>query len=109
MACQARLGASEELLFGGYIQGTLRSLGPVPAVVPAAAAHGAYKVSPFLFLPEGVAVDLLSLAYNAFAAGLSAGVLREWSRSVVPPSAGHVLFDIVRYGEKSAAPWWVWA
>jgi membrane protease YdiL (CAAX protease family) len=103
------IGASEELLFRGYIQGRLGSLGPVPAVVLAAAAHGAYKVSLFLFLPDGVSVDLLSLGYNTFAAGLAAGVLREWSGSVMPPLAGHVLFDIVRYGERSVAPWWVWS
>jgi membrane protease YdiL (CAAX protease family) len=103
------IAASEELLFRGYIQGRLRGLGPVPAVVLAAAAHGAYKVSLFLFLPEGVAVDLFSLGYNTFAAGLAAGAVREWSKSVVPPLAGHVLFDIVRYGERSVAPWWVWS
>jgi membrane protease YdiL (CAAX protease family) len=37
------IGASEELLFRGYIQGRLHRLGPVPAVVIAAAAHSAYK------------------------------------------------------------------
>jgi len=103
------IGASEELLFRGYIQGRLRSLGPVPAVVLAAAAHSAYKVSLFVFLPEGVAVDHLSLGYNTFASGLAAGALREWSRSVLPPLGGHVLFDIVVYGERSVAPWWVWS
>lgn len=103
------IGASEELLFRGYIQGRLGSLGAVPAAVLAAAAHSAYKVSLFLFLPEGMAVDLFSLGYNTFAAGLAAGAVREWSRSVMPPLAGHVLFDIVRYGERSVAPWWVWS
>lgn len=103
------VGASEELLFRGYIQGRLRSLGPVPAAVLAAAAHSGYKVSLFVFLPEGVAVDYFFLGYCTFAAGLAAGALREWSRSVIPPLAGHVLFDIVVYGERSLAPWWVWS
>lgn len=103
------IGASEELLFRGYIQGGLRRLGPFPAVVLASTAHTAYKVSLFLFLPEGVAVDRLFLGYCTLGAGLAAGALRERSRSVVPPLAGHVLFDIVVYGERSSAPWWVWS
>lgn len=103
------IGASEELLFRGYIQGRLRSLGPVPAVVLAAAAHTVYKVALFVFLPEGVAVDYFFLGYCTLAVGLAAGALREGSKSVLPPLAGHVLFDIVVYGENSVAPWWVWS
>jgi membrane protease YdiL (CAAX protease family) len=103
------IGASEELLFRGYIQGRLRSLGPVPAVILAAAVHTAYKVSLFVFLPEGVAVDYCFLGYATLGVGLAAGALREKSRSVLPPLAGHVLFDIVVYGENSVAPWWVWS
>jgi membrane protease YdiL (CAAX protease family) len=103
------IGASEELLFRGYIQGRLRRIGPVPAVVIAAAAHSVYKVALFVFLPGGVAVDHLSLGYCTLAAGVAVGALREWSGSVIPPLAGHVLFDIIVYGERSMAPWWVWS
>jgi membrane protease YdiL (CAAX protease family) len=105
----ASIGASEELLFRGYIQGRLRRLGPVPAAVLSAAAHSAYKLSLFVFLPEGVAVDYLSLGSCTFVVGLAGGALREWSGSVIPPLAGHVLFDIVVYGERSMGPWWVWS
>lgn len=103
------IGASEELLFRGYLQGRLRSIGPVSAAFLAAAAHSAYKVSLFVFLPEAVTVDHFSLGFYTFLAGVAAGALREWSGSVLPPLAGHVLFDIVVYGERSLAPWWVWS
>ncbi len=103
------IGAAEELLFRGYIQGRLRSLGTVPAVVLAAVAHTAYKVCLFVFLPEGVAVDYFFLGYCTLTVGLALGALRERARSVLPALAGHVLFDIVVYGEGSMAPWWVWA
>jgi membrane protease YdiL (CAAX protease family) len=105
----ASIGASEELLFRGYIQGRLHPLGSVPAVVLAAAAHSAYQLSLFVFLPEGIAVDYLSLGFCTFVVGLAGGALREWSGSVIPPLAGHVLFDIVVYGGRSMAPWWVWS
>ena len=105
----AAIGASEELLFRGYIQGRLHRLGPVAATVLAAAAHAAYKVSLFLFMPEGMTVDYVWLAFCTFVVGAAAGALREGSGSVLPPVAGHVLFDIVLYGERSLAPWWVWA
>jgi len=103
------IGASEELFFRGYVQGRLHRLGPAPAAFLAAAAHSAYKVTLFVFLPEGVAVDHFSLGFWTFLAGVAAGALREWSGSVIPPLAGHVLFDIVVYGERSLAPWWVWS
>jgi membrane protease YdiL (CAAX protease family) len=105
----ASIGASEQLLFRGYVQGRLYRLGSVPAVVLAAAAHTAYKLSLFVFLPEGVAVDYVSLAFLNFLGGIAAGTLREWSGSVIPPLAGHVLFDIMVYGENSQAPWWIWS
>jgi hypothetical protein len=36
-------------------------------------------------------------------------MLREFAGGVLPPVAAHVLFDLVVYGERVEAPWWVWS
>jgi len=104
----AAIGAAEELLYRGYVQGRLRRLGWVVAVLLAAGAHTAYKAALFAFPPEGVAIDLEFLAVWTFLGGVVFGVLRQFSGSVLPPLAAHVLFDIVVYGGDVQAPWWVW-
>ena len=103
------IGATEEILFRGYIQGRLQGLGWFLAPILAAAAHTMYKLALFVSPPAGVVVDYPLLAVGTLVAGIVFGGLREWSGSVLPPLAGHVLFDIVVYGERAHAPWWVWA
>ncbi len=103
------IGASEELVYRGYVQGRLRRLGWVIAVLLAAAAHTAYKAALFAFPPEGVVIDLEFLAVWTLIGGVVFGALRELSGSVLAPLAAHVLFDIVVYGENVQAPWWVWS
>ncbi len=102
------IGATEEILFRGYIQGQFRALGWFLAPLLAAAAHTLYKIALFVFPVEGVVVDYPVLAAGTFLAGIILGLLREWSGNVLPPLAGHVLFDIIVYGESAHAPWWVW-
>ena len=103
------IGATEEILFRGYIQGRLKGLGWFLAPVLAAAAHTLYKVALFASPPAGIVVDYPLLAAGTLLAGIVLGGLREWSGSVLPPLAGHVLFDIIVYGERAHVPWWVWA
>jgi len=102
------IGATEEILFRGYIQGRFQVLGWAIAPLLAAAAHTLYKLALFAVPPEGVVVDYALLGVWTFIAGIFLGGLREWSGSVLPPLAGHVLFDILVYGERVQAPWWVW-
>ena len=105
----AAIGGAEEILYRGYVQGRLRALGPVAAVALAAAGHTAYKSALFVWPPEGVAIDFAFLVAATFLGGLVFGALRELSRSVWPPLAAHVAFDLMVYGDWSQAPWWVWA
>jgi membrane protease YdiL (CAAX protease family) len=105
----AAIGVAEELLFRGYVQGRLKGIGSVPAIVLAAAAHTAYKWALFAWPPEGILIDYQFLAIWTFVGGLVFGGLRELSRSVLPPIAGHAFFDILVYGERVHAPWWVWS
>ena len=103
------IGATEEILFRGYIQGRLQGLGWYLAPMLAAAAHTLYKVALFASPPPGIVVDYPLLAIGTLLAGIVFAGLREWSGSVLPPLAGHVLFDIIVYGGMAHAPWWVWA
>ena len=105
----AMIGAVEELVYRGYVQGRLKHLGWVAAVVLAALAHTAYKSALFAF-PEGtVQIDFRFLAVWTFVGGCVFGMLRQFSGSVLPPVAAHVLFDLMVYGDRVEAPWWVWS
>ena len=103
------IGAAEELLYRGYVQGRLRRLGWVVAIAVAAAAHTAYKAALFAFPPEGVVIDLEFLAVWTLIGGVVFGAFRELSGSVLAPLAAHVVFDIIVYGGSVQAPWWVWS
>lgn len=102
------IGATEEVVFRGYVQGRLARLGWPAAVVLAAAAHTAYKSALFAMPPEGVAIDHAFLATWTLVGGVAFGLLRHGSGSVLPPLAAHAVFDIVVYGGGAQAPWWVW-
>jgi len=105
----AIIGAAEEIVYRGYVQGRLRRLGWAAAVALAAAAHTAYKSALFVFPPEGVAIDLGFIVVWTFVGGVVFGLLREFSDSVLPPVAAHVCFDLIAYGDRLMAPWWVWS
>ena len=103
------IGAAEEVLYRGWMQGRLRVLGRPAAVLIAAAAHTAYKTALFALPPSPVRVDFLSLVAFTFTVGALVGLSRELSRSIYPAVAAHVAFDLMVYGAAAQAPWWVWA
>jgi len=106
----ALIGATEELLYRGYVQGRVRRWGPVGAVVAAAFLHAFYKLALFSLPLECAGdTDPVFLVVVTFLGGLCFGALRELSGSVAPPLLAHVVFDIIVYGERAAAPWWVWS
>ena len=102
------IGATEELVFRGWLQGSLRARGWPVAVVAAALAHAAYKAGLFAWPTAPNTPDCLALGLWTAAAGIIPGLLREFSGSVVPAMAAHVAFDFVVYGAVAHAPWWVW-
>ncbi len=104
----AAIGAAEELLFRGFVQGRLNRLGWPAAVVLASLAHTAYKSSLFVFPTDGWTTNFLALALFTFLGGSLFGWTRQVSSSVFPPLVAHVLFDILVYGDWASAPWWVW-
>jgi membrane protease YdiL (CAAX protease family) len=103
------IGAAEELVYRGWMQGRLRVLGRPAAVLISTAAHTAYKTALFALPPSPVSVDFLSLVVFTFTVGALFGMLREFCRSIYPAMAAHVAFDLMVYGAAVQAPWWVWA
>lgn len=108
-AIAALIGATEELLYRGYIQGRMRNLGPLLAVTLASLFHTAYKSTLFILPPFPIHIDFTFFSACTFVVGLGLGALRQIGRSVLPPIAAHACFDIIVYGEFSLAPWWVWS
>jgi membrane protease YdiL (CAAX protease family) len=105
----ALIGATEEILYRGIIQGRLKGLGSLRAVILAAVFHTAYKCSLFALYSKPLEINVFFLAACTFVVGVLLGTLKERARSVAPPVAAHAFFDIMAYGEYSQAPWWVWS
>jgi membrane protease YdiL (CAAX protease family) len=107
------IGAAEEVLWRGWIQGTLAKVsGPYVAVFAAAGAHAAYKTALFAFPPDGMARQscgaLMVMAGMTLGFGAVLGAIRVRQGTIAAPVAFHVLFDLLVYGDGATAPWWVW-
>jgi membrane protease YdiL (CAAX protease family) len=102
------IGATEELIFRGWLLGKARAFGWPAAGVIAAVAHTAYKTALFVWPAVPVAVDLAGVARWTLAGGVVLGLLRASSGSLLPPLMAHAAFDFVVYRNVVHAPWWVW-
>ena len=102
------IGATEELIFRGWLLGKARTFGWPTAVVIAAVAHTAYKTALFAWPAIPDAVDLAGISQLTVAGGIVLGLLRAFSGSVLPSLVAHAVFDFVVYRHVAHAPWWVW-
>ena len=102
------VGAFEELIFRGYIQGHLRPIGRYFSVVYASAVHTSYKLLVILTLSVPLQFDFFFLVFWTFVGGLLFGTLRELSQSTLPAMVAHAVFDVVVYGGLATMPFWVW-
>jgi len=103
------VGATEELIFRGYIQGYMQSIGRLFSVIYASSVHTCYKVLVILSLSIPLQFDFFFLILWTFLGGTVFGLLKDLSRSSLPPVIAHAAFDIVLYGGLSVAPVWVWS
>ena len=103
------VGATEELVFRGYIQGHLRPIGKVFSIITASTFHTSYKLLVILTLAIPLQFDFFFLIFWTFVGGILIGILRELSGNTIPPVIAHAVFDIVFYGGLASAPVWVWS
>lgn len=104
----AFIGASEELIFRGYIQEYFKKVNIIFALFYAAFAHTLYKSFLFLSPANDIKINILFLMTWTFIGGLIFGILKEISKSTIPVLLAHAFFDILVYGELAQPPWWVW-
>jgi membrane protease YdiL (CAAX protease family) len=104
----AMIGSVEELVFRGYIQGSLKNINPLFSIIFSTLAHTAYKCLLFLHPLNRGGMDIGFLFLWTFIMGLVLGMARHLSGSIIPSLTAHSMFDVLVYGELAAAPWWVW-
>jgi membrane protease YdiL (CAAX protease family) len=102
------IGATEELMFRGMIQGEAARWHAHGAVWLSAFIFAVYKTA-ILIWPDGKPITLpLTLFAFTFPAALGLGYLRKQTGSIMPGMLAHMLFDLILYGDSHEAPWWVW-
>jgi membrane protease YdiL (CAAX protease family) len=103
------VGAAEELLCRGFIQGESRKTGFGGETILASLSHAAYKCAIFTPAAFQSGGDLHFLEVATFLGGFPLGGFREFSGNVLQPAAAHVFFDLIGYGGYPRAPWRVWS
>lgn len=102
------IGITEELVFRGFIQGLLSKLHPGFAIVFAALAHATYKACLFISPAADYHYSIMLFYTWSFGAFILIGILRHYSKSILPAIIIHAVFDFLVYAESINAPWWVW-
>jgi membrane protease YdiL (CAAX protease family) len=103
------IGSMEELVFRGFLQGYTRNINVIFSVLFATIAHTAYKGSFFLAHQSDYQMDIMFLMEWTMLAGIVFGIIREYSNNIIPPIAGHAVFDLLVYGDSIGVPWWIWS
>ncbi|QEC66131.1 CPBP family intramembrane metalloprotease [Panacibacter ginsenosidivorans] len=98
----------EEVVFRGFIQGKLQKVNAGFSVVFASLSHAAYKATLFLTPFLAQKINISSLFLTSLLLFLVLGLLKQYSKSIVPCIIAHVVFDVIVYAEMTTAPWWVW-
>jgi membrane protease YdiL (CAAX protease family) len=103
------IGIMEELVFRGFLQSRSLSSGPLASVILAASGHTFYKYLVISTVSVDLNTNIFPLVILTFLVGVVFGIMREASRSVIPPALAHAIFDIIVYGGASLAPVWIWS
>jgi membrane protease YdiL (CAAX protease family) len=102
------VGMTEELVFRGFIQGTVTNSQSWKSIIFSSGSHTLYKFLVIWSYPGVLGIDLLILVLLTFAAGIVVGWLRKKSGNIIPCALAHGCFDIMIYGSLSILPVWVW-
>ena len=103
------VGSTEELVFRGFIQSHTRHINVIFSVIFATLAHTAYKCLFFTAHQSVYQMDIMFLAKWTIVGGIVFGILKEYSNNILPPLAGHAVFDLLVYGDSITVPWWIWS
>lgn len=103
------IGITEELIFRGFIQGSITKSTDLSAIIFASFSHSVYKFLIIWSFPVHLNINLYYLTLFTFLAGILLGWLRSRSCSIIPSSLAHGCFDVIVYGNLSTLPIWVWA
>jgi membrane protease YdiL (CAAX protease family) len=102
------IGAVEELVFRGLVQGIAAKWHVNGAIWLSAICFAAYKAMLFLRPDSFNEANPLLLFLITLPAGVLLGYARKVSGSLWPPILAHMLFDLILYGDTLKTPWWVW-
>jgi len=102
------IGCTEELVFRGFIQGHIKSVNGFVSILFSTLSFTGYKCCLFFSPAVTIYVDVGFLAIWTSIAGALFGIIRHFSKSLLPSLSAHVLFDILVYAGYVTAPWWVW-
>jgi len=102
------IGATEELLFRGYLQTRLAKINVFFAIAITSIAHTAYKILIFVSHDSGLEIHFSGLLIWTLAFGLVIGWVKEKAGTTLIPLIAHITFDLIVYGDYIDAPWWVW-
>ncbi|MCP4134645.1 MAG: CPBP family intramembrane metalloprotease [bacterium] len=103
----AVIGICEELVYRGFLQGSLKKYGPWTAVFLASLFHSLYKTGLFIFPDVPERAHLIALGLFTFFVGALLGLMREHFGSIIFPLISHAVFDVIAYGDMGSVPWWV--
>jgi membrane protease YdiL (CAAX protease family) len=104
----AAIGASEELVYRGFVWSRLEAFGALGAVGGSVVAHTAYKCALFAGLLISHQINPVTFIFWTICGSLICAILRLASRHVLPSIIAHLVFDVIVYGDCLHAPWWVW-
>lgn len=101
------IGATEELIFRGWLQSILTIKFNYFSIPLSSLAHSIFKILIFVSPVVRYEIDLQQLLIYTFIGGIVLGFFRFWSGSIWPALTAHVLFDFILYGDVTVWPWWV--
>ena len=102
------IGATEELIFRGVVQGEASRWNTTGAIYLSALAFAGYKSLLFVLPAAANQTNILKLFILTFLAGILLGYARKNSGSILPCLIAHGIFDLLVYMETANPPWWVW-
>jgi membrane protease YdiL (CAAX protease family) len=102
------IGATEELIFRGVIQGEASGWNTTGAVYLSALSFAGYKALLFVMPSPENETNVFNLFILTFFAGILLGYARKNSGSIWPCLVAHGFFDLLVYAETATPPWWVW-